>query len=63
MSKALVSFKSKKPAKSSTVVEDMLVNASTALDVATQFGSLIPIPLVSSLIASAQVIVKAAQVR
>ncbi len=62
MSKALVLFKPIKSGKSSTVVEDMLANASTALDVATQFGTLIPIPLVSSLIASAQVIVKAAQV-
>ncbi len=59
MSKALVSIRSK---KSSTVVEDLLANAATALDVAIQFGPIIPIPLISSLIGSAQVIVKAAQV-
>ncbi len=65
MSKVLVvkSKKSPKSKKSNTVVEDLLANASTALDVATQFGPLIPIPIVSSLIASAQVVVKAAQVR
>ncbi len=59
MCKALISFKS---AKSNKVVEDLLENAAIALDVAIQFGPVIPIPLVSSLISSAQVIVKAAQV-
>ncbi len=59
MSKALISSKS---AKSRTVVEDLLANAAIALDFAIQFGNVIPIPIVASLINSAQVIVKAAQV-
>lgn len=44
------------------MVEDLLANAATALDFAIQFGNVIPIPIVASLINSAQVIVKAAQV-
>lgn len=63
MSKSLMLVKSTKSAKPSTVGDDFLTNASTVIDVAAQLGSVIPIPLVSSLISSAQVVVKAAQVR
>ncbi len=42
--------------------DDLLANASTALSIANNFASLIHVPIVSSLIQTAQNIVTAAQV-
>lgn len=46
----------------STTVEDLLAHASSALVMANDFGSVLPIPLVASLIGCAQVIIQTAQV-
>lgn len=50
-------------AKRDTAVDDLLNNAMDALVIASDFGSVMPLPLVSTLIQTAQVIVSAAQVR
>lgn len=45
-----------------TKVDDLLSNAASALAIANDFGALLPIPLVCTLIGAAQVIIQTAQV-
>lgn len=44
-------------------IDDVLANAASALAIASDFGSILPIPIVVTVIGSAQLIIQTAQVR